>query len=324
MGHDRSDGVDDRYDCVVIGGGAAGLSAALVLGRARRRTLLIDAGLQSNLPAHGVGGLLGFDGRPPEELYEAGRAELAGYPSVERVTGEVTAAGGSDGDFTVELSDGRRERARRVLLATGVEYRPSQVPGLAPLWGTTVFHCPFCHGWESRDQPWAVLADGDKALHAVLLARAWTDDLVLLTDGDPGIDSDGLALLGAAGVHIDERPVASLEACDGRLAAVRFADGSRLPRRALLVAASPHRRDDLAEQLGLTAHDSGPVVVDPVNVDKLGRTTVAGVFAAGDLCTQTPAVANAIATGSVAATAIVQSLMADDHGLPFPPREGST
>ena len=123
------------WDCVVVGGGAAGLSAGLVLGRARRRTLLVDAGQQSNLAAHGIGGLLGHDGRPPGELYEAGRREIAAYPSVEVRTGEVVAGERAGEVFELELSDGRRERTRRVLLATGMEYRPPALPGLAELWG---------------------------------------------------------------------------------------------------------------------------------------------------------------------------------------------
>ena len=142
------------WDCVVVGGGAAGLSAGLVLGRARRRTLLVDAGQQSNLAAHGIGGLLGHDGRPPGELYEAGRREIAAYPSVEVRTVEVVTGERAGDVFELELSDGRRERTRRVLLATGMEYRPPALPGLAELWGRSAFHCPFCHGWRFAINRW--------------------------------------------------------------------------------------------------------------------------------------------------------------------------
>lgn len=313
-------GADKDVDCVIVGGGPAGLSAALVLGRARRRTLIVDAGRQSNLAAPGIGGLLGFDARPPGELYASGRDELRCYPSVEVAAGEVVTARVDDGGFTVELDDGRSASARRILLATGVDYQTPDLPGAQELWGTSVFHCPFCHGWEFRDQPLAVLASGDKALHAALLIRGWTDDLVVLSDGPSGMDPPALDLLAAAGVAVDERSVAAVEAADGRLAGVRFDDGSRLERSGLLVATTLRRRGDLADQLGVVSHDSGPVVTDPVDVDKLGRTTVPGVFAAGDLCSQTPQVAAAIAAGSVAATAIVESLLAQDVGLPFPPR----
>jgi thioredoxin reductase len=312
--------VNGGYDCIVVGGGAAGLSAALVLGRARRRTLLVDAGEQSNLPAHGIGGLLGFDGRSPAELYALGRRELQEYPSVELISGEVVDGDDIGGSFRLRLADGTEETTRRVLLATGVEYRPPDLPGLRELWGSTVFHCPFCDGWEARDQPLAVLANGKRALREVLLIRNWTDDLVLLTDGPADIDADGRSLLGKAGVRIDERLVRGLAAERGRLSAVVFADGSHLVRSGLMVAVTLHQRTKLADRLGAMSHEHGPVVTDPIDVDGLGRTTVPGLFAAGDLCTQAPQVAMAIATGSVAATAVVQSLLAEDIGLPFPHR----
>lgn len=174
----------ETWDCVV-GGGAAGLSAALVLGRARRRTLVVDDGKQSNRAASGIGGLLGHDGRPPAELYEMGRRELAAYPSVE-VRDDVVAGGTRSGDgFVLELGNGVAERTRRVLLATGMQYRPPDIPGIADLTGRSVFHCPFCHGWEMRDRPLAVLARGERAVHSALLLRNWTDDIVLLTTGPP-------------------------------------------------------------------------------------------------------------------------------------------
>jgi thioredoxin reductase len=281
------------WDCVIVGGGAAGLSAALVLGRARRRTLLVDVGHQSNLAAHGIGGLLGHDGRAPAELYAMGRRELTAYPSVEVRTGEVVSGERADGGFMLELADGRREPARRVVLATGMEYRPPALPGVAELWGRSVFHCPFCHGWEVRDEPLAVLARGELAVHKALLLRGWSDDVVLLTDGPADLAAADRARLAAAGIAIDERPVAELVAQNGELAAVAFTDGSHLTRRGLLVAAPLHQRSGLAEQLG----------------------AVPGVFAAGDVSAELPSVAGAIAAGSQAAAAVVRSLLTDDHGL---------
>jgi thioredoxin reductase len=304
------------WDCIVVGGGAAGLSASLVLGRARRRTLLVDAGSQSNLPAHGIGGLLGHDGRPPRELYEVGRVELAAYPSVEVRGGEVVGALRQGDGFAVELSDGTRERTRRMLLATGMEYRPPAIPGLAELWGRSVFHCPFCHGWEVRDQPLAVLANGDRAVHAALLLRGWTDDIALLTDGPADLDDGDRALLAAAGVSVDERPVAELVARNGELVAVVFTDGHRLARGGMLVATTLHQRSRLAERLGVDVAEPTAVAQDQVAVDPLCRTNVPGVFAAGDLSVRMPQVAAAIAAGSLAAASVVQSLLAEDVGLP--------
>ena len=298
-----------EWECLVIGGGAAGLSAALVLGRARKRTLVIDAGRQSNRAAHGIGGLLGHDGRPPAELYELGRKELEQYPSVEVRSGEVRIAKRCGTGFQVELADGTRERVKRVLLAMGMDYRPPELPGLEEIWGTTVFHCPFCHGWEVRDQPLAVLAEGERAVHMATLMRGWSDDVVLLTGGSGGLDAEHRAGLSGAGVTVDDRQVAGLASERGELTAVVFADGSRLPRRGLLVPTTLHQRTDLAAQLGVKFAAAGPVSVDAIEVDAMSRTSVPGVFAAGDVCAQMPQVAAAVSAGSLAAVSVVQSLM---------------
>ena len=173
----------NTWECIIIGGGPAGLSAALSLGRARRRTLVIDAGRQSNLPAAGIGGLLGHDRRPPASLYEDGRAELQEYPTVELRGGEVCGAVAEAdlvGEFVVTLADGATERARRLLLATGMEYRHVDLPGIAERWGHTAFHCPFCHGWEVRGRPLAVLAAGPAGVHMARLLTAWSEDVTLL------------------------------------------------------------------------------------------------------------------------------------------------
>ncbi|WP_137144520.1 NAD(P)/FAD-dependent oxidoreductase [Mycolicibacterium sp. CR10] len=303
--------MDMEWECLVVGGGAAGLSAALVLGRARRRTLVVDAGQQSNLSAHGIGGLLGHDGRPPSDLYELGRKELQQYPSVEVHHGEVLTAQRRAGGFDVRLSDGTDVRARRVLLAMGMEYRPPDLPGLEAIWGSSVFHCPFCHGWEVRDQTLAVLADGERAVHMAKLLHGWSDDVVLLTGGGD-LDVAQRACLSAGQVPVDDREVTGLESEDGELTAVVFADGSRLPRRGLLVSTTLHQRTDLAAQFGVNFVAPGPVSAEAVEIDTFYRTSVPAVFAAGDVCAQMPQIAAAIAAGSGAAISMVQSLMEEE------------
>lgn len=351
------------WECIVVGGGAAGLSAALVLGRARRRTLVIDAGGQSNRVSHGIGGLLGHDTKPPAQFYAEARANVAAYPSVELRAGSVTQAerdGGPAGEardgtgpagaanapgetFAVTLADGTRETARTVILATGMDYERPDVPGLEPLWGGSVFHCPFCHGWEHAGQPLGVLDRGDMGIHRVSLLRAWSDDVTLLTDGDDDLDDAQREDLWERGVVVDSRPVARLEAGDVRpvtggngvgadhggpdrgdtgppatptveavppaLSAVRFADGATRPLHGLLIPVTLYQPGGLAQQLGLALAPPTPLSTESIQVDPMGTTSVPGVFAAGDASISMPSVANAISAGSAAAAGVVQRLV---------------
>ena len=273
---------DCDFDCVVVGGGVAGLSAAMVLGRARRRTLLVDQGGQSNRAAAHVGGMLGHDGTPPGELYELGRAQVAAYDAVESRDGEVVDAR-ADGDcFAVVLADGGEVRARVLVLATGMDYEVPGVPGFAELWGGAVFHCPFCHGWEVRDRPVAVYGEGEVADRLTTLLAAWTDDVTVVEPGE------------VTGVRVE----------DGELRAVVLKDGSEVRCDAVLVQAPLRRRGSLPERLGLALTDIGLV-----EVDAQGRTSVPGVFAAGDLAVAPQQVAIALGSGHMAGIAVVRELL---------------
>lgn len=303
---------------MVVGGGAAGLSAALVLGRARRKTLVVDADQQSNRAANAIGGLLGFDRRMPAELYAKGREELGAYPSVDYRNDQVVRGAPVDGGYALELDSGHTVHARRVLLATGMDYTPPELPGVAQLWGRSVFQCPFCHGWEMRDKRLAALGSGADAVHAALMLRGWSDDVVLLTDGPSDLDTGQMRLLTSAKVQVESRRVTALISRDGELSAIAFADGDRLERDGLLVEAPLQQRSRLAEQLGASC-TPGALASDALVVDQLHRTDVPNVFAAGDLCAEQPYIAGAIAAGSQAAMIVVQSLLADEFGLPYPP-----
>ncbi|MBJ7520406.1 MAG: NAD(P)/FAD-dependent oxidoreductase [Solirubrobacteraceae bacterium] len=291
--------MDENWDCIVVGAGAAGLSAALVLGRARRRTLVLDTGQQSNRAAHGIGGMLGQDGRPADAFYADGRRELAAYPAVEVRDLEVV---GADG-FTLTLADGTRQTGTTILLATGMSYRYPDLPGAAERWGRSVFHCPFCHGWEVRDRPLCVL--DDSGIHRALLLTAWSDDVTLLSTT---VSDEDRARLDAAGVTIDDRPVASLRGPGDELEAVVFADGSERECGGLLVAVSLHQRSALAEQLGATYAEPSPLTAEGLAVGGPNATNVPGLFVAGDATGQMPSVANVIASGAMAASAIVGRL----------------
>jgi thioredoxin reductase len=296
--------VDPDFDALVVGGGAAGLSAALVLGRARVRTLVVDAGEPSNRPAHAIGGLLGQDGTSPAQLYAAGREQLAALPSVELRAGLVTdierAAGdGADPSFRATLGDGATAGTRRVLLAGGMRYAVPETPGLDALWGDAAFACPYCHGWENRDRRIGILGATGVA-HRVALLRSWSEDLVVLADGALGPDDRDA--LRAAGIPFDERRVATVAP-----GLVRFADGEEVTVDALHVVAPMEPRDGLAARLGLATTEI-PNGMGIVGADKFGTTSVPGVFAAGDAA-GAGNVAAAIAGGSLAATGLHRSLV---------------
>jgi thioredoxin reductase len=284
--------METDFEALVVGGAAAGLSAALVLGRARVRTLVVDAGEPSNRSAPAIGGLLGQDGTSPAELYAAGRAQLAELPTVELregVVSEIEPAGA----FRATLDGGETIAAGRILIAGGMRYGVPDVPGLAELWGDRAFMCPYCHGWEHRDQRIAILG-GDGAAHRVALLRSWTSDLVVLANGEPPED--------VGDVPVDERPVASVAP-----GLVRFADGGELEVDALHVMAPMAPRDGLVAGLGLETTDS-PQGTGVAVADRFGTTSAPGVFAAGDAA-GAGNVAAAIATGSLAATGLHRSLV---------------
>jgi len=297
-----------QWDCVIVGGGAAGLSAALVLGRARRRTLVVDAHRQSNLAAHGIGGLLGNDRTPPRRFYEQCRAELGRYPSVELRSGEVVDA---RGDLSLVLADGAAERGRTVLLAMGMDYDVPKIPGIDELWGNSVFHCPFCHGWEARDQPLAVVGNDERAVHSALLLRNWSDDVIVLSDGPPGFSAEDRDRLQIAHIPVDDRRISRLTSAGGDLTGIEFADGSHVQRSGAMVPAILRQRSTLASTLGV-ATTAGPLAADAVVSDEMHRTSMPGVFAAGDVTARMPQVAAAVAEGSAAARSILQALLAGD------------
>jgi thioredoxin reductase len=287
--------MDTDFEALIVGGAAAGLSAALVLGRARVRTLVVDAGQPSNRSAPAIGGLLGQDRTSPEQLYAAGRAQLEELPTVEHRSGSVHAV---ERGFRAILDDGSAVSAARVLLAGGMRYGVPATPGMAALWGDGAFMCPYCHGWEHRDQRIALLGAGGAAQRVPLL-RSWSRDLIVLADGGEIAPEDRDAL---DGVPVDERSVASV--APGR---VRFADGDELHVDAIHVMAPMTPRDDLAASLGLETTDT-PAGTGFIVADKFGATSVGGVFAAGDAAAANN-VAASIASGSLAGTGLHRSLV---------------
>ncbi|MCK8438178.1 NAD(P)/FAD-dependent oxidoreductase [Streptomyces sp. D2-8] len=300
----------EKYAVVVIGGGAAGLSAALVLGRARHRTLVVDAGEPRNAPAAHMQGYLSRDGMPPAEFLAIGREEIARY-GVELVRDRVVEVERGE-DFTVVLAGGRTLRARRLVVATGLEDELPGIAGVAQRFGRDVLHCPFCHGWEVRDQPFGVLASSPAGVHQALMVSQWSKDVrfFLHTVAEEELSDEDLRRLAAAGVDVVPGEVAELVIEGDRLTGVRLTDGTAHARSVLFVAPRAVPRTGLLEQLGAELHET-PFGAYPV-VDANGLTTVPGVWAAGNAIGFSEQVVHAASGGYRAAAAIVGDLLMTD------------
>jgi thioredoxin reductase len=295
------------YDCIVVGAGPAGLSGALMLGRCRRSVLVCDAGAPRNARAAGLHGYLTRDGTQPEEFLRLAREELARYASVEFHRGEVVDARRTSAGFAVTASGGLRLTARKLLVATGVVDEVPDIDGLQELYGKSVHHCPYCDGWEWRDQPLAVHGRAEPGTALALALTVWSDDVVLCTDGPSGLSEADRLELEEAGIEVREDRVLRLEGCDGLLQQVLFATGDPLPRRALFFCGGQHQRSDLATRLGARFNQKGTVETGSCEV-----TNVPGLYVAGDASKQAQFVVVAAAEGTEAGMAINQALLKED------------
>jgi thioredoxin reductase len=314
------------YDVVVVGGGAAGLSGALALGRARRTVLVLDAGDPRNAPAAHVHNYLTSEGMPPGALLAAGRAEVTGYgvqvasatvAAAHHLAGEGSGTLDDTGDarFRIDLADGRAVRARRLLVATGLADELPDVPGVAELWGRDVLHCPYCHGWEVRDQAIGILGTGPMAVHGALLFRQWSADVVLFQHTAPALTDEQTEQLAARGVTVVDGKVAALEIQNDRLAGVRLCSGEVVPRQAVVVAPRFTARAEVLGTLGLEATDreiAGHVISSAIPADATGATAVPGVWVAGNVADPFGQVISAAAAGLQAGAAINADLIAEE------------
>ena len=289
------------YAVVVVGGGAVGLSAALVLARARRTVAVVDAGGPRNAPAAHMHGFLSRDGLPPHDLVAAGRAEVAGYGGSLIDDTVVDVAPG----FHVRLAGGSSLHARRILVATGLRDELPDIPGVRERWGRDLLHCPYCHGYEVRDQPLGVLGGSPEVVQHALLERQWSPDIVLF----PHTDTVGPAqreLLTARDIRVVEGAVARLVVGNDQLQGVELG-GTVIPRAAVFVRPRFVPNADLLTGLGCAVDEHGWVVHDPV-----GRTSVAGVWVAGNAADPRAEVISAAGQGSAAAIALNADLVDED------------
>jgi thioredoxin reductase len=306
----------ETVDVVVIGGGAAGLSGALMLARSRRTVVVIDSGTPRNAPAEGVHGLLGREGIPPAELLCAGREEVRRYGG-RIVAGEVTSTtmAASPAEvgprFTVTLADGSALHTRRLLVATGLRDQLPDVPGLARHWGHGVVHCPYCHGWEVRDEPIGILAVGPASVHHALLFRQLTDDLVYFTRGT-GLDEDTRARFAARGIRVVDTPVAAVESAEDGITGVRLNDGQIVPRHVIAVATTMQARTDGITGLALPMQDLPHGMGRHFATGPAGSTSVPGVWVAGNAADLSAQVGAAAAAGALAGAHINADLATAD------------
>jgi thioredoxin reductase len=296
-----------RYDCIIVGAGPGGLSAALMLGRCRRRVLVCEAGDPRNSRARELHNYLTRDGTPPLEFLRLARKEVEEYPTIEFLSAQVVDARRTSDGFTVVLSDRTELDARKLLLATGVVDDLPDIPGLQPLYGTSVHHCPYCDGWEWRDQPVAVYGQGEEGAAMALGLTVWTDDLVLCTDGPSGLTDKQREQLGLMNVEVREDEVVLLEGQRGWLSRIIFAQGEPLPRRALFLSSGQHQRSDLALRLGCRFTPKGAVDTGSCEV-----TDVPGLYVAGDASKEAQFVIVAAAEGAEAGMAINKALLKDE------------
>ncbi|MCQ4120463.1 NAD(P)/FAD-dependent oxidoreductase [Rhodococcus tibetensis] len=315
----------DNYEVVIVGGGAAGLSGALALSRARRSVLVIDAGAPRNAPAGHIHNYLGREGTPPAELLSVGRDEVASYGG-EVVSGTVASAEtAADDGFRVTLADGQVVRARRLLVTTGLVDELPDVPGVSERWGRDVLHCPYCHGWEVRDQPIGVLTSSPFSIHQALMWRQWTDKVTLFLNDAIEPTAQEYEQLAARDICVVDGKLSGLTVVEDRLTGVRLHSGEEFACTAVVVAPVFTARADVLTTLGLEPVEQqmgGHVMGTYVESDAMGATAVPGVWVAGNVADLKGQVIGSAAAGLNAAAALNADLIAEDTRLAVAARAG--
>lgn len=294
------------YDVIIVGAGPAGLSAALILGRSRRRVLVCDTGKPRNAASHAMHGFLSRDGMAPRDFLRIAREQMQEYDCVELRDIEVTAAECRNSRFHVTLADGLELESRKLLIATGVVDHLPEIPGFAELYGKSVFHCPYCDGWEVRDQPLAIYGRGERGLGLSLELTGWSRDLVLCTDGPSDIAPPELARLKRNGISVREDRLVRLEG-PGKLERIVFARGEPLDRHALFFTTGQAQHSELVTRLGCEMNEKGTV-----RTGKYEAAHLPGLYVAGDASRAVQWVIVAASEGAEAAFAINTDLLKDD------------
>jgi thioredoxin reductase len=298
---------DSSFDVIIVGGGPAGLSAALILGRCRRRVLVLDSGRPRNAASRGLHGFLTREGINPSEFLTIAREQLRPYETVELRMADVSRATCVARSFELKLANGEQFSCRKLLLATGVVDELPDIAGLKELYGRSVFHCPYCDGWEMLDQPLAVYGRGENGAGLALELTLWSRDLVLCTDGPSELTEGELARLARQNIEVREDRIERLDGDDGVLNEIVLTNGKTIPRRGMFFSAGQHQHSDLAEQLGCALTEEGSI-----DTGEYETTNVPGLYVAGDASCFVQFVIVAAAEGAQAAVAINKELMKED------------
>lgn len=296
----------EPYDVAIVGGGPAGLSAALVLGRARKRVALIDEGRPRNAVTHEAHGFLTRDGIRPGEFRRIATEQLGAYPSVSIVADTVVTLAGSDGEFHLLSAKGTAFTSKKVLFAVGMKDRPLAIPGLAEVYGRSAFVCPYCDGWELRDEPLVVINNGADVMHFAPLISGWSRQFVICTNGPDGLSDEQREELRRHRVPVHESPIRTIDSEDGIVRQVVLEDGTVLPCRGIFFKPDLVMGSDLPGAIGCQFTEMGTVAVDA-----FGKTSVPGVYSAGDAATRMQQAIIAASMGSMAAAALNMELNAE-------------
>jgi thioredoxin reductase len=295
------------FDVLIVGGGPAGLSAALLLGRCHRKALLCDEGRQRNLSSHAIHGLLGREGRSPSDFLDEARKELSRYKSASMRGTRVTAIIPAGAGFEFICADGTTGTALKVLLATGLVDEVPELPGIARLYGVSVHHCLYCDGFEYAGKPVAAYGKRDKGAELAVMMKHWMSDVVACSDGTE-VSAQAMVKLREHNIPLRREPIRSLEGANGELTAIVFRSGPNLFRAGLFFSTGCHQSSDLSKRLGCERDEKGGVAIDP----DTGESSVPGVYVAGDVSRDVLLVAVAIAEGAQAAVAINKALLRHD------------
>jgi len=299
---------DNNFEVVIVGGSYAGLSAAMALGRAIRKVLIIDSGKPCNQQTPHSHNFLTQDGNTPAAIAELSREQVLAYPTVQLVHDEVTSLQGENLQFSIETITGKQLRAKKVIFATGIKDEMPSIEGFAACWGISAIHCPYCHGYEYREEPTGLFMNGEMVFEKARLIRNWTKQLTIFTNGISTIGHAQEEQLAAMAINIVETPLKKVEHKDGYLHHLSFTDNSSVALTALYAQVPFSQHCPIPANIGCTLTDTGHL-----QVDKFQKTNIPGIFAAGDNTTMFRGVSMAVGAGAVAGAFINHELITEGH-----------